>query len=468
MADFPMEDWIAAAISEEQRCSFAGTRDRASILAAAGSGKTRTLTHLLAHDLCSGIPASAIVAFTFTEKAAAELLARIHVLRNQKMQMVDLSGIFIGTIHSWCLQYIHSQPDFYNITPIDELHCDALVGRLYDVLKLEDLYKKTFPKAIEPFLTDLEIFYNEDLSLEKVPSAIGPALASFIEVLSANRLLTFGGMIRSATEHLEENGPLAELQSLYVDEYQDVNPAQTALIKAMIPPNGKLRVVGDDLQSIYNWRGSDVTKILEFPNEFKPAEVFRLSTNYRSRPEVVTVANSVAEDIVLKDPQKVMQPGREKCECKVIHWVSTNNETDQAAAIVEIVKRFHNAGVPHSKIAILLRSVAGAGRPIYEALKAENIPVECPMLSRGGDFINQFLLPVLKWLHMEQLEPRNKQEEQEQEQAADSLWLSVAPWLSVENAEGHFLGWSESLVRPRVGRQEQCIQREKLPLRFPR
>ena len=79
MAAVPMEDWISAAISEEQKRPFAGTRDRSSILAAAGSGKTRTLTHLLAHDLCSGIPASGIVAFTFTEKAAEELLARIHV-----------------------------------------------------------------------------------------------------------------------------------------------------------------------------------------------------------------------------------------------------------------------------------------------------------------------------------------------------------------------------------------------------
>ena len=440
MADAPMADWISAAVSEEQKRPFAGTKDRSSILAAAGSGKTRTLTHLLAHDLCSGIPASGIVAFTFTEKAAEELLARIHVLRNQKMPAVDLSGIFIGTIHSWCLQHIYSQPDFYNITPIDELHCDALVGRLYDVLTLEEIYKKPFPKAIKPFLADIEIFYNEHLPLGKIPPAVGPALTSFIGVLSANRLLTFGGMIRSATEHLEVNGPLAELQSLYVDEYQDVNPAQTALIKAMVPPNGKLRVVGDDLQSIYNWRGSDVTRILEFPNEFEPAEVFRLSTNYRSRPEVVTVANGVAEDIVLKDPQKVMQPGREKCGRKVIHWLSTNNETDQAETIVEIVKRFHSAGVPHSKIAILLRSVTGAGRPIYEALKAESIPVECPMLSRGGAFINTFLLPVLKWLRTEQLESRNRQEEEEQEADAHSLWLSVAPWLPVETAEDVF--WS--------------------------
>jgi DNA helicase II / ATP-dependent DNA helicase PcrA len=300
-----MQGWIVAALSDEQKLAFSGTSSRSSILAAAGSGKTRTLIHLLAHDLCSGIPASGIVAFTFTEKAAEELLARIHFLGKEKLPKVDLSGIFIGTIHSWCLQYLYSQSDFYNITPIDELHLDALVGRLYDVLELGTLYNEAFPRAIEPFLTDIEVFYNEHLPFRQVPPRIRPALMSFIEVLSMNRLLTFGGMIRSATEHLQTKGPLAELQSLYVDEYQDVNPAQTALIRAMLPVGSKLRVVGDDLQSIYNWRGSDVTRILEFPQEFAPAEVIRLSMNYRSRPEIVTVANSVAEDIVLKDPVKV-------------------------------------------------------------------------------------------------------------------------------------------------------------------
>ena len=441
MATLRLEDWIASAITEEQMRPFTGTKDRSSILAAAGSGKTTTLIHLLAHDLCTGIPASGVIAFTFTEKAAEELLTRIHALRNQYMPAVDLSGIFIGTIHSWCFQYLSSQPDFYNITALDELHVDALAGRLYDFLKLERTYKKPFPGAIGPFLGDIEVFYNEHLPLEKVPPGIRPALSAFLRILSANRLLTFGAMIRSATEHLESNGSLAQLQSLYVDEYQDVNPAQTALIKAMLSPNGKLRVVGDDLQSIYNWRGSDVTRILEFPEEFAPADVFRLATNHRSRPEVVAVANGIARGIVLKDSGKVMQSGRETSHRKVVQWISTNSETDQAEKIVEIIKRFHSAGVPYSKIAILLRSVTGgAGRPIYEALQAENIPVECPILSRAGAFINEFLLPVMSWLRTDQREPRNKQEEQEQEAYAHSVWLSVDPWLSVEDAENTF--WS--------------------------
>ena len=440
MAAGPIAEWIAASMSEEQTRPFEGTENRSSILAAAGSGKTRTLTHLLAHDLCSGIPASGIIAFTFTEKAAEELLARIYILRNQQMPTVDLSGIFIGTIHAWCLQYIYEQPDFYNIMPIDELHSDALAGRLYDVLGLEQIYKKPFPKAIEPFLADIEVFYNEHLALSDLPRTIAPALTAFVEMLAANRLVTFGGMIRSATEHLHASGPLAELQSLYVDEYQDVNPAQTALIKAMLPPNGKLRVVGDDLQSIYNWRGSDVTRILDFPQEFAPADVFRLSTNYRSRPDVVTVANGVAADIVLKDAQKVMQPGRERGGQQVVHWISTQGEAEQAEAVVEIVKRFHRTGVPYAKIAILLRSVVGAGKPIYDALQAANIPVECPILSRGGAFINTFLLPVLTWLRTEQREPRNQQEEDEQEAEAEALWESVATWVAAEDAEGVFWG----------------------------
>ena len=438
MVAVPLEDWITSAISKEQMQPFGAAKNRSSILAAAGSGKTRTLVHLLAHDLCSGIPASGIVAFTFTEKAAEELLARIHSMQNQYMPTVDLSGIFIGTIHSWCIQYLHSQTAFYNVTPIDELHVDALAARLYSFLKLEEVYDRPFPKAIQPFLGDLEVYYNEHLPLQDVPQDIEPPLTAFLALLSQNRLLTFGGMIRSAAEHLELTGPLSELQSLYVDEYQDVNPAQTTLIHSMLPPTGQLRVVGDDLQSIYNWRGSDVTRIINFPQEFAPADVFRLSTNYRSTPELVALANGVADDIVLRDPEKVMRPGREPCRHKVVHWISTNSEAHQAETIASIVKRFHSTGVPYPKMAILMRSVVSAGMPIYERLRADHIPVQCPILSRSGGFIDELLLPIMKWLCTEQIGPRTREEEQEQYDYARSLWSSVSQWLSVDDAESVF------------------------------
>ena len=434
----PLATWIASKLSDEQKRPFHGVQSRSSILAAAGSGKTRTLVHLLAHDLCSGLPASGIVAFTFTEKAAGELLARIHEVRNRHMPTVDLSGLFVGTIHSWCLQYLHSKPEFYNVTPLDELHVDSLAARLYSYLHLDECYKKPFPKAVRPFLNDIDVFYNEHLSLPDVPPTIAPPIAAFLRVLAENRLLTFGGMIRSATEHLKAKGPLRTLEALYVDEYQDVNPAQCRLIHAMLPSTGTLRVVGDDLQSIYNWRGSDVNRILGFPGDFAPADVFRLSANYRSRPEVVAVANGVAEDIVVRDPEKAMRPVREPCRSTVVNWLSTSSEEDQAAAIVEIVQRFHGTGVPYSSIAILMRSVATAGKPIYRALQAAGIPVQCPILSRSAGFINEFLLPIVEWLRTDQTVPRNREEEREQEERADSLWRSVSKWLSIDDAENIF------------------------------
>ena len=150
---------------------------------------------------------------------------------------------------------------------------DALVARLYDSLDLAGIYGKPFPKAVEPFLVDVEVFFNEHLTLAQVPKHVRPALDSFLSVLEENRLLPYGAMIRNATTQLLEQGPIAELDAVYVDEYQDVNPAQTALIKAMLPAECGLRVVGDDLQSIYNWRGSDVTRILDFDEEYSPADV---------------------------------------------------------------------------------------------------------------------------------------------------------------------------------------------------
>lgn len=440
MANPPLPDWISSSLSREQRRPFDSTKGRSSILAGAGSGKTRTLVHLLAQDLRLGTPASSIVAFTFTEKAAEELLARIHAMRHQYMPSVDLSGIFIGTIHAWCLQHLLSQPAFFNITPVDELHLDALAGRLYSFLKLEDVYKKPFPKGIRPFLADLDIFYNEHLPLDDIPEHIAPPITAFLTILSQNRLLPFGGMIRSAVEHLEATGSLSDLHCLYVDEYQDVNPAQTALLQAMLPPNGKLCVVGDDLQSIYNWRGSDVGRILEFRHEFAPAEVFRLSTNYRSRPEILEFANTVADDIVMRDREKVMRTGRERSARKVIHWVSTEDESHQAATIARIVRQFHDAGVPYSKIAILMRSVATAGQPIYEALTSVEVPVQCPILGRSAAFIDDFLLPVFRWLRTDQTPPRSRKEEQQQEGFARSVWTSVSPWLPNPGAEYEF--WS--------------------------
>lgn len=429
---------IIASLSREQQKAFERKTRNACILAAAGSGKTRTLVSLLVADLAKGIPPENIICFTFTEKAAEELLARVHTLVREDLPGLDVNRLSIGTIHSWCLQYLAKQSDFINYAPVDELQVNALASRLYDFLGLNRTYDQTFPFGIDYFLKDLEIFYNEHLSLKLVPVGIRKSIEKFIGTLCENKMITFGGMVRSATEHLLANGPLPSPCSLFVDEYQDVNPAQVELIKAMLPKDSRLVVVGDDLQCIYNWRGSDVRRIISFKNDFIESEVFRLNTNYRSRPDIVNVGNRIGEQISLRDPEKEMKPHRPSRGIPTVHWVVADSEKGQTAAVVQIVNRFIISGVPRNKIAVLLRSVVGSGRPIVEGLRSNGVPVQCPILNRGGQFINEFVIPIFNWLRNDHHEPKNEIELAEAEIAANELWNSVKGWLPSSCAELEF------------------------------
>jgi DNA helicase II / ATP-dependent DNA helicase PcrA len=427
--------WIKHALSDEQYGPFARKSQNASILAAAGAGKTRTLVHLVAADLVAGIPPTSIIAFTFTEKAAQELLARIHALAAQHIPNTDITGLYTGTIHGWCLQYLRSQSDYYNISSVDELHVDALVSRLYDLLAIETTYGLKYPRGIKKFIADLEILYNEHLPIEQVPKTIKRSIENFIDTLHKNRLMTFGDMIRAATFHLNSNGPVPVLNCVYVDEYQDVNPAQVALIKALASPSTKIAAVGDDLQCIYQWRGSDVRRILNFTSEFKDASVHRLPTNYRSRPEIVKVANTIANAISIKDTEKEMSPGREDSDGPVVHWLSYPSDAEQAQAAAEIVQRYADKGVPWKSMAVLLRSVNSWGKDFVDEFTRRQIPSVCPRLSRGGAFINEVALPLLNWLRQEHPEPKNEVEERNAEAAANSLWASAKPWVKATDPE---------------------------------
>ena len=170
-----MEKWICDSLSSEQQAPIMRSERNANIFAVAGSGKTRTMVYMILNDLAEGIPPSEIVAFTFTEKAADELLTRVHLAADQYLGDIDLAGISIGTIHNWSFEYLLDQDEFYNFDPIDELHADALVSRIYDEIDLESAYDLSFPRAVTPFLKDIELFimntsiWNKSLQKNKTP-----------------------------------------------------------------------------------------------------------------------------------------------------------------------------------------------------------------------------------------------------------------------------------------------------------
>lgn len=422
---------IKKCLSDEQvECIEEDARNR-SILAPAGSGKTRTLTYLVANTIAQGVAPENIVAFTFTEKAAGELLARIHHVCGELLPDVPLDGLFVGTIHSWCFDFLRQQESYYNFTPLDELHMDALVSRLYDHLKIADVYKTKFPRGIDKFLADLEIYYNEHVAADTIPKHVKPSVEHYLDILQQNRLITFGGMIRGAVEMLEKDGPLETIKSLFVDEYQDVNPAQVRLIYAMLPQDSTLSVVGDDLQCIYQWRGSDVSRILEFDDEFPNTSTSRLSANYRSRPELVRFANNVGDRVLVRDADKTMEPKRSTDGCSnPVVWLSGDGEEQQAKLVVQSLLKFREQGASWDSMAVLLRSVVSSGPAIVDAMTANDIPVNCPVLNRAGQFINTLMVPLFEWIAKEHKEPNNEQEEEDRERKAEDLWQAAQAWVA--------------------------------------
>ena len=222
-------------------------------------------------------------------------------------------------------------------------------------------------------------------------------------------------MIRHSTELLKIDKHLPGLQSLYVDEYQDINPAQVSLMKAMLLEKSRIIAVGDDLQCIYNWRGSDVSRILNFRKDFNENGVFRLKSNYRSRPGIVRFGNAISIKIDMRDKEKIMRESRGDVGVNTVEWINSSSEEDQSLTVINTIQKFLSNGVPRKSIAILLRSVVGSGRKIVDALREKKIPVQCPSLHRGGEFINDLVLPLFNWLRMEPKEPRNEIEEKELE-----------------------------------------------------
>jgi len=421
--------WYSAHLSPEQCSAIEKSVSTSSILASAGSGKTRTLVYAIVDDVVRGIPPESIIAFTFTKKAALELLARVHYLLRDVAPGRDFSSLSIGTIHSWCFEYLLTKPKFYNFEPLDEdIQVFSLAARLHDELGIEAAYGKSFPKGIRPFLDDLQVFYNENLAIADVPETVRPCIEKFEQALMTNRLLTFGSMVTCATKHLRLDGPVANLRRLYVDEYQDVNPSQVELIKAMLPAEAKVIAVGDDLQCIYNWRGSDVGRIINFQHDFVGAASSELVDNYRSRHRIVEFCNAASEKIINRYP-KLMSSNRGDSECSGVFHESCHDETEQSKRIADTIEELHNNGTPYSAIAVLYRSVRSAAPSILAELSLRGIPVNCPLQRECGDFLDHFLIPVLEWLENDHPEARNEEEEKEIQAKIDAFWTSVKPFL---------------------------------------
>ncbi len=351
------------------------------IIACAGAGKTEAVSRRVAALLAEGIEPAAIIAFTFTEKAGAELKERIY-RRSEELLGKDfldrLGPMYVGTIHGWCFRVLQDKvPRFGNYEVIDEHRHAALLSREARTLELKELAGRHWD-GIRAWERIIDIAGNELMSeVELEESGYLERYRTYCDLMDRFHFLTFSRIIAETVKALEDPalGPRirGSIRHLIVDEYQDINPAQERLISLIAAPPVELCVVGDDDQAIYQWRGSDVRNIITFANRHSDLRLVRLLENRRSRPEIVTSASGFAASIPDR-LRKMMTPVRESSG-PALHLWSAMTDVEEAEAIAHTIEALHGDGSRYGEIAILLRSVRGAGAPIIEALGKRGIPV---------------------------------------------------------------------------------------------
>lgn len=351
------------------------------VLAGAGSGKTRVLTHRIAHlvdDL--GVAPWQIMAITFTNKAAAEMRERLGNLIGPYSR-----GMWVSTFHSMCVRILRADCERLGFasgfTIYDDDDSKRLVKQIYGELKIDE---KRYPvpairNRISKAKNDLqvaEVFAEEaEKSSDHISKVVAKVYSRLQERLRQLNAFDFDDLLLY-TWLLLKNHPdvLAAYQQRFlyilVDEYQDTNHAQYALTQLLAAANQNIMVVGDDDQSIYSWRGADLRNILDFEKDYPNAHVVKLEENYRSVGNILAAANAVIANNTTRKPKKLFtsQPDGEK-----ISVYMATDERDEGRWIASEIEKQHGSGTPYNQIAVFYRTNAQS-RMLEDMLLRAGVP----------------------------------------------------------------------------------------------
>lgn len=362
------------------------------LIACAGSGKTETVAQHVAALIDENVSPDAIVAFTFTERAALELKDRIlkRVKERKGAAFLDRLGpMYVGTIHGYCFRLLQDHvPKYGNYDVLDEHRHAGILAREFFALGLTEVFSGH--TATADFIRTVDVIGNELIDVAALAGTpLGDCVQKYLQMLERYHFLTFGMIISKALEALADPKVRARvttpLRHLIVDEYQDINPAQQQLIALLSKPPVQLTVVGDDDQAIYQWRGSDVRHILNFAAERGTVHSESLDTNRRSRPAIIAAANKFAQSIPDRI-EKEMKPHRAAGSNEVVTWMA-DTDAAEAETIARHIKVLHEQGYAYRDIAVLFRSVRTSAPPLLDACQRLGIPVSCG--GRTGLFLQE-------------------------------------------------------------------------------
>ena len=358
---------FAAELNEQQLAAVTASPGPILVIAGAGSGKTRTLTYRVAYLLENGIDPRNILLLTFTNKAAREMLSRV-----ANLLPVDASGLWGGTFHSIGNRILrrHGSALGYSsgFTIMDREDQKDLINTVVASAGI-DPKEIRFPKGdvlaeIFSFVVNTEKPLQEVLA-EKFPYFL-PLLENIRDVheryekkKKATNSMDFDDLLQKTLTMFQQHEHIAvmyrrQFQFILVDEYQDTNKIQADLVDLLARDHHNVMVVGDDAQSIYSWRGANFQNIVEFPERYPEAQVFKIEMNYRSVPEILEVANAAIAPNVQQFHKHLNATRGSKALKPAL--VALNDGAEQAQFVAQRILELRDENVDLNDIAVLYRA----------------------------------------------------------------------------------------------------------------
>ncbi len=368
---------ILEGLNEQQKEAVCVVDRPVLVLAGAGSGKTRVLTRRIAYliDVC-GVHPGAIVAMTFTNKAAGEMNGRVENLLNRTTR-----GLWLGTFHSLCARILRREPGAAGLDSNFSIYdSDDQLALMRKVIRDQEISERQFPPR------QVRARISSEKSRMVDPVAFAQRAGTFYEqqvariyrqyqsALQQNNAVDFDDLLMLTVQVFREDATILEryqnrFAHCLIDEYQDTNRPQYLFARSLAGKHGRIFVVGDDDQSIYGWRGADLGNILNFERDFPNAHVIRLEQNYRSSQVILGAGNAVIRNN-LGRKGKELWTNRDRGER--IQLTRCADEVDEAKWIARKLKLLRGM-YTYGQIALLYRTNAQS-RALEDGLRYQAIP----------------------------------------------------------------------------------------------
>lgn len=370
-------------LNEKQKEAVLHTEGPLLIVAGAGAGKTKTLTHRIVHIVHGGVRPENILAVTFTNKAAKEMRERVVALLSKVEHGTAGGSPFVSTFHALGVRIIKENAHLIGLTKhfviADDDDCMKIIK---ESLKTRDIDPKQYePRKIKSIISRAKgDFINLDKFANEVKSGFESVVATiwrdYERTLKAEKALDFDDLLIETVMILKKYPEVKlhyqnQWQYIHVDEYQDTNEVQYEMVKLLVGPRENICVVGDTDQNIYSWRGANIKNMLHFEKDYPSTKIVMLEQNYRSTKNIIEAANNVINKNVFRVP-KTLFTEKEKGEDITIY--EAFDEIYEGQYVANQIHELLRENAPED-IAILYRANFQS-RVLEEAMLSKNIPYQ--------------------------------------------------------------------------------------------